>query len=163
MRVAILLLFAGTSTLFAQAAVEAALGASRATTTAAPAAGLGKSIGGAFGNLDKALKSGDKSGDTATKPATEVVVVRSSPATAAKPKAPAKTYEDIAKVEVGLDYAELMQRFGPASLEVAGEGGIRKLFYSGKDGSTNIEVKDGKVASVDAPKPQPGVVALPKQ
>ena len=56
-----------------------------------------------------------------------------------------------------------MQRFGPASLEVAGEGGVRKLFYSGKDGSTNIEVKDGKVASVDAPKPQPGVLALPKQ
>ena len=161
MRVAILLLFAGTSTLFGQAAVEAALGAGRAVTTAAPAAGLGKSIGGAFGNLDKALKSGDKTGDTATKPA-EVVVVRSSPA-AATPKAPAKTYEDIAKAEVGLDYTELMQRFGPASLEVAGEGGVRKLFYSGKDGSTNIEVKDGKVASVDAPKPQPGVLALPKQ
>jgi hypothetical protein len=155
MRIATFLLFAGT--LYGQAAVEAGLGAARAVTSTAPAAGLGKSIGGAFGSLDKALKSGQ----SADQPATEVIVVRSS-STAAAPKDPAKTYEDIRKAEAGMEYDELVRRFGPAAIVMAGEGGIRKLSYPGKDGSTQVEVKDGKVLAVNAPKPQPGVLVLPK-
>jgi len=154
MRFAILLLSAGS--LFGQAAVEAGLGASRAVTSTAPAAGLGKSIAGAFGSLDKTLKT-DKSGD---KPASEVVTVRSTLATT--PKAPAKTYEDIRKAEVGLEYDELVTRFGPAALEVAVEGGVKKLTYPGKDGSTQVEVKEGKVIAVNVPKTQAGVLALPR-
>jgi hypothetical protein len=154
MRIAAYLLMTGS--LYGQAAVEAGLGASRAVTSTAPAAGLGKSIGGAFGALDKTLKS-----DQADKPGTEVVVVRSS-SSAALPKTPAKTYEDIRKAEPGLEYAALVERFGPAALEVAGEGGIRKLSYPGKDGSTQVEVKDGKVSSVKVPKVPAGVLVLPK-
>jgi hypothetical protein len=155
MRIATFLLMAGS--LYGQAAVEAGLGASRAVTSTAPAAGLGKSIGGAFGVLDKTLKS-DK---TADKAGTEVVVVRSM-SSAPAPKTPARTYEDIREAEPGLDYEVLVDRFGPAALEVAGEGGIRKLSYPGKTGSTQVEVKDGKVLAVNVPKAPAGVLVLPK-
>ena len=155
MRIAAFLLVTGT--LYGQAAVEAGLGASRAVTSTAPAAGLGKSIGGAFGALDKTLKSGK----TADQPATEVIVVRSSSSPAAAAKTPGRTYEDIRKAEPGLEYAVLMERFGPAALEVVGEGGIRKLTYPGKDGSTQVEVKDGKVLAVNVPKAPAGVLVLP--
>jgi hypothetical protein len=152
MRIATFLLMAGT--LYGQAAVEAGLGASRAVTSTAPAAGLGKSIAGAFGSLDKTLKTADK-------PASEVIVVRSS-SSAPAAKTPGKTYEDVRLAEAGMEYAVLVERFGPAALEMAGEGGIRKLTYPGKDGSTQIEVKDGKVLAVNVPKPPTGVLTLPK-
>jgi len=139
MRVAIFLLFAVMA--YGQAAVEAGLGASRAVTTAAPAAGAGKSIAGAFGSLDKTLK-GDKA-------ASDVITVRSS--AAVSHKGPAKTYEDIRTAEVGLDYEVLIERFGPAAIEVT-VGRVRKLTYPGKDGSTKIEITEGKVSAVAGPK-----------
>jgi hypothetical protein len=145
MRILSLLLFAGT--LYGQAVVEAGLGASRAATSTAPAAGIGKSIAGAFGSLNKTLNASGQSGDTVK---TEVVTVRSTLATA--PKLSGKTYEPIAKAEVGLDYDELIERFGPAALEVAGEGGVKKLTYPGKYGTTQVEVKEGKVSAVNLPK-----------
>jgi hypothetical protein len=154
MRLATFLLMTGT--LYGQAAVEAGLGASRAATSTAPAAGLGKSIAGALGSLDKTLKT-DKAADKAS----EVIVVRSS-STAPAAKTPGKTYEDIRLAEAGMEYAVLVERFGPAALEMAGEGGIRKLTYPGKDGSTQVEVKDGKVLAVNLPKPPAGVLVLPK-
>ncbi|HXA48915.1 MAG TPA: hypothetical protein VNV86_01355 [Candidatus Acidoferrum sp.] len=154
MRILSFLLLAGT--LYGQAAVEAGLGASRAATSTAPAAGIGKSIAGAFGSLNKTLNGG-QSGDPVT---TEVITVRSTLAT--QPKPSGKTYENIAKAEVGLEYDALIQRFGPAALEVAGEGGVKKLTYPGKDGSTQVEVKEGKVSAVNLPKAQPGVMVLPK-
>lgn len=154
MRILSFLVLAGT--LYGQAAVEAGLGASRAATSTAPAAGIGKSIAGAFSSLDKTLKGGQSS-DAVT---TEVITVRSTLAT--QPKPSSKTYENIAKVEVGLEYDSLIQRFGPAALEVAGEGGVKKLTYPGKDGSTQVEVKEGKVSAVNLPKAQPGVMTLPK-
>ena len=151
MRIATFLLI--TSTLYGQAAVEAGLGAARAVTSTAPAAGLGKSIAGAFGTLDKTLKT--------DKPATEVITVRSS-STPPAPKTPARTYEDIRKAEIGMEYETLIERFGPAALEMAGEGGIRKLTYPGKEGSTQVEVKEGKVLAVNLPKPPAGVLLLPR-
>jgi hypothetical protein len=154
MRILSFLVLAGT--LYGQAAVEVGFGASRAATSTAPAAGIGKSIAGAFSSLDKTLKGGQSS-DAVT---TEVITVRSTLAT--QPKPSNKTYENIAKVEVGLEYDSLIQRFGPAALEVAGDGGVKKLTYPGKDGSTQVEVKEGKVSAVNLPKAQPGVMTLPK-
>jgi hypothetical protein len=133
----ILLLFlAITATLSAQATVEAGLGAGAAATSTAPAAGLGKSIAGMMKNLDKTLKSADK-----TAPET-IIVTKDAP-----PPAPTKSYEPIATSEVGLAYAELIERFGKPSMEITGEDGLKKLNY----GATRIQVKDGKVTAIVAP------------
>ena len=152
MRLPILFL-AALAGLHAQATVEYGLGAGRAATMTAPAKDLGKSIAGAIGSLDKTLKN--------AKPASSAITVTGA---AAAPAEPPKIYEDIKKAEVGMDYEALVARFGPASLEAAGEEGIRKLTYSDKDGTTRIDVKDGKVAAITSVKPQPqsSVLVLPK-
>jgi hypothetical protein len=144
----------------AQTAVEAGLGASRAGTMTAPAKDLGKGIAGAIGNLDKVLKSADKSQPEAS--SSTVTPVKESAAKQAAAVKPAPVYEDIKKVEVGLEYDELIRRFGPPALEVESVGGGKKLTYSSKMGSTQLEVKDGKVAAVNLPKAQQSVFLLPK-
>jgi hypothetical protein len=158
MRFALLLSLCA-ATLYGQAAVEAGLGAARAATSTAPARELGKGIAGAFGNLEKALGGKASTGSVTS----ETVAVRSH-ATAA-PKEPAKTYETIAHAEVGMEYDEVVRRFGPPSLELAGGEGERKLTYAGKEGSTQIEVKEGKVSSIRTPQAQAqaqaGVLTLP--
>ena len=126
------------ASLYAQAAVEYGLGASRAATSAAPAAGVGKAVAGALTNLDKTIKS-------AAKTSSETIVLPRE----TKPAAPAKKYEDIAKAEVGLDYSELLDRFGPPAMQITGEDGIRKLTY----GATKVQIKDGKVLAIIAPRP----------
>ena len=126
--------------------------------TSGAAAGAGKTIGGVFKNLDKTLKT-DKPA------ASETVVVRDGGKAAKNtPAAPAKTYEDIKLAEVGMEYDELVRRFGPAALEAGATGGGKTLTYSGKAGSTRIEVKDGKVSAITATavKPQSAVFTLPK-
>jgi hypothetical protein len=146
----------GIASLHAQAAAEAGLGASRAATTTAPAAGLGKSAAGVFSSLEKTLNQGKTSSSTTT----DLTPARN---TAPPDKsAPAKPYEDIKKAETGLEYDELVDRFGPPSLEVAGATGEKKLTYAGKEGPTQIEVKDGKVASIKRPQKQSSVFTLPK-
>ncbi|MBS1857197.1 MAG: hypothetical protein JST11_17640 [Acidobacteria bacterium] len=161
MRLALLLV--ASATLYGQAAVEAGLGAARAVTSTAPARDLGKGIAGAFSNLDKALGGKVSTGGAgAAATSTETVLVRSH--AAAESKEPARTYETIAHAEVGMAYDDLVRRFGPPSLELAAGEGVSKLTYSGKEGPTQIEVKEGKVASIKAAGPaktQPGVLVLP--
>jgi len=128
------------ASLYAQAAVEYGLGASRAATSTAPAAGIGKSVAGALSNLDKTIKSAEKT-------SSETIVLPKE----TKAAAPAKTYEDISKAEVGLAYGELLDRFGPPSMQITGEDGIRKLSY----GATKVQIKDGKVLAILAPPPPP--------
>ena len=155
MKLMLLFCAAGTMALRAQATVETGLGAARAATTTAPAAGLGKSLSGIVGGLDKALKPAQ----------VEVVPAggkAGAPAAQALPAIPAKTYEDLKKAEVGLEYEVLIERFGPPSLETAGEDGRKVLSYSGKEGSTRIEIKDGKVSSITAVRPQSSVFVLPR-
>jgi hypothetical protein len=149
------------SAAYAQTAVEAGLGAARAGTMTAPAKEVGKGIAGAFGNLEKVLKSGDK-GQSDTSSSTVTSSKESAGAKPAAPAKPAPIYEDIKKVEVGLEYDELIRRFGPPALEVENVGGGKKLTYSSKAGSTQLEVKDGKVAAVNLPKAQQSVFILPK-
>jgi hypothetical protein len=134
----LILCAAAAATLAAQTMVEAGLGASRAATSAAPAAGVGKAVAGALSNLDKTLKSAEKT-------TSETVILPRD----TKPATPAKTYEDIGKAEVGLAYDELLERFGPPAMQITGEDGIRKLTY----GATKVQVKDGKVLAINAPKP----------
>jgi type IV secretory pathway TrbL component len=159
MKLSVLLMVALAGALYGQAAVEYGLGASRAATTTAPAAGVGKSVAGAFGSLDKTLKTADKSSSEASSTTT---VPSKQWATAKTADGKAPVYEDIKKVEVGLEYDELIKRFGPPALEVEVEGGGKKLTYSSKPGSTQLEVKDGKVAVVNLPKAQQSVFILPK-
>jgi hypothetical protein len=136
----LLLSLAIAATLSAQATVEAGLGAGAAATGTAPASGIGKSIAGMMKTMDKTLKSADKT-------ASETIVIpKDTPA-----PAPAKTYEPIAKAEVGLAYADLIERFGKPAMEITGEDGVKKLTY----GATRIQVKDGKVATIIAPPPPP--------
>jgi hypothetical protein len=153
MRLVILFCAAGAAALHAQATVEAGLGAARAATTTAPAAGLGKSLAGIVGSLDKTVKP---------EKTTEIIPASGQIGAPAAPAAPAKTYEDIKKAEVGLEYDKLVERFGPPSLETAGEDGRKSLTYSGKSESTRIEIKDGKVSSITAVRPQSSVFTLPK-
>lgn len=136
-----LLCFAAAAALSAQTMVEAGLGASRAATSTAPAAGIGKSIAGAMSTLDKTLKSADKSTSSET-----IVLTKNTP-----PPASTRTYEPIAKAEVGLAYAELIERFGKPAMEITGEDGVRKLSY----GATRIQIKDGKIIEIRPPAPAP--------
>ena len=154
-----LLVIALRSTVHAQAAVEAGLGAARAVTTTAPAQGLGKSIGGVFSGLDKALKSGQTPVDSAGGRTAPAGV---APQKKATPKADAVTYEDPKQIQAGLAYDELVRRFGPASMEIAGEAGRRMLIYSAKDGTTQVELLDEKVVSAETAKPRQSAVVVLK-
>ncbi len=138
-----LVLCAAAMTLSGQTMTEYGLGAGRAATTAAPAAGVGKAVAGALTNLDKTIKSAGKtSSETSEIRGTGIVLPKET-----KPAAPAKMYEDISKVEVGLAYDELLDRFGPPSMQITGEDGIRKLSY----GATKVQIKDNKVLAISAP------------
>src|SRR5215471_41552 len=134
----VLLLSTFCCTLYAQAIVEAAIGTARAGTTTAPAAATGKAISGVFSNLDKALKGAPAASpipsSTSTSGGSASSASKVGPAAPAKPAGPPKIYEDIKKVEVGLEYDELINRFGPPALEIAGGDGLRKLNYSNKEG-----------------------------
>ena len=137
----------------AQAALEAGLGASRAVTTTAPvASGIGKSISGVF---DKALKSGPQApkeqpatarAATAPKPAAKEPSV-SAPVPAPAPK---PNWEDPDGIEKGLSHEDLLRRFGPPAMSIAGSAQL-SLTYQGKDGMFQVEVRDGLVASVAKP------------
>jgi hypothetical protein len=125
-----------------QAAVEAGLGAGRAAISTAPANGIGKAISGLAGGLDKAAKSSDGS--------KTVTTVRMAPASTMKTPAATK-WEDPGGIETGLGYAELVRRFGPPAMQITGETGT-SLTYAGKAGLFQLEVRDGKVASLEKPK-----------
>jgi hypothetical protein len=124
-----------------QAAVEAGLGASRAATSTAPAKGLGKSMAGIAGGLDKALKPAQKA---ANDPVTT--------AKAAPVPTPAPKFEDAAAIETGLPYAALVRRFGPPAMSITYDGETA-LTYSGKSGTYQLKVVDGKVKSLEKPQP----------
>jgi hypothetical protein len=133
-----------------QAAAEAGLGAARAATSTAPAAGIGKAMSGLAGSLDKAIKAGSGSAGSATG-ATTVTTVRMSPTPAKKTAAAAANWEDPNGIEAGLGYADLVRRFGPPAMEITSETGT-SLTYAGKAGMFQLEVRDGKVASVEKPR-----------
>jgi hypothetical protein len=159
MRILVLVCTAGALALHAQTAVEAGVAAGASATGAASMKDVGKGIAGAFSGLNKAV-------DGAAKSSSSGVTFSTSSGSASAPGRiapadPKKTYEDIKKAETGLAYDDLLKRFGPPALELEGTDGGKTLTYSGKEGSTRIEVKDGKIATITAVKPQSAVFTLP--
>ncbi len=141
-----------TGTAAGQAAVEYGIGAAHAATTAAPAQGIGKAMSGLAGSLDKAVKAGQQASDGQPVAATNTKTTAKtmSPSAHTSPP-PVQNWEDPSGIQTGLSYGELVRRFGPPALEISGEMG-RFLTYSGKNRAFQLEVQDGKVTSVLAPK-----------
>jgi hypothetical protein len=151
--------FAMAGTASAQAMLEYGLGASRAVTTAAPAAGIGKSMSGLAGSVDKALKAAGKQSSEAQPAAAAAAVTAAAPAAKAPaivaeaPPAPTPNWEDPSGIETGLDYEELVRRFGPSAMAIT-DGTERSLTYRGKDGMFQVKVLDGAVKSIAKPQPR---------
>ena len=124
---------------------------------AAAAVGTSKGAGGMLNGLDKALKSltgpaGPRNGaappakppTAAPKAPAQTSTAPTQPAKVAPPP-PASTYEDPAGIKVGLEYEELLRRFGLPSFEILTGPGTRSLDYDTKDGGVRVECQDGKV------------------
>jgi hypothetical protein len=136
----------------AQATVEYGLGAgASATGSAASSKATGKAIGGAFGNLTRTLQ---KSGDT--KPATEHVAplepaqqkAAAPQSASAKPETPAPVWEDPSGIHETMEYAEVLQRFGPPTLKLTLGRGQESLNYVRKSVAVDVTLLDGKVTEV---------------
>lgn len=129
----------------AQAMVENALGAGRAAVSTAPMQGLSKSIGGVMGNLEKTLNKSLSSPEF--QPAAPVRMAQL--AVVAAP-APVVHYDDPKLIETGTVYGELVQRFGPAAVEITTGPAAKTLSYVSREGAYQVEVSDGKVTSIVA-------------
>ena len=152
-----------------QAVAEYGLGVGRAATTTAPAGKIANGISGVFDSLSKA--AGADSGTSApgsasstpearrtaahktgrrtqSKPPTlaaKAATPEATPATPPTPQEPAPVYEDPRQIRAGIEYNELLRRFGPPSMSVTTESGISTLWYSSDRGSFQVEVQNGKV------------------
>ena len=133
----------------AQAAAEFGAAAGNAAGMSGAASGIGKALSGLAGTQDKTVKS------ESTPAPSSSTTTRKSPAkrpavSRAKAAAPAKTYEDPKNLAVGLTYTDMVRRFGPASMEFATATG-KSLTYASKEGMTQVEIRDGAVASITRP------------
>ena len=90
-------------------------------------------------------------------------VTRVPPEKMATPKNDGRSYEDPRLIQPGLEYDELVARFGPPAMEMTTEPGHRSLMYAGIYGTSFVEVQDGKVAAPEAPKPKAKPVESPRQ
>lgn len=148
-----ILLFALPGMLTAQAMVETAIGVSRAATSTAPAQNAGKAIGAAFGSLSRTLDPSEtKAG--AAKPAAAKPAAPSAKSASARPQKataepePQVTFEDPSGIQKGMEYAEIVRRFGPPSLKLTTGPGEETLCYAKGNASVDVTMHDGKVASV---------------
>jgi hypothetical protein len=146
-----ILLAALSSGLAAQAVVEAAAGATRAATTAIPADKAGKSIGSAFDKLGSALQNSGKAKPTSSSAAAPPTSATGNAAVKSVPAGPAPkpdvTFEDPSGIQEGMEYADVMKRFGPPSLLMSGPD-QETLCYSQNDKNVDVTVRNGKVMSV---------------
>ncbi len=158
-----------------QAVTEYGLGAGRAATTTAPAGKIASGISGAIANLSKAAgvdsgtaapgsasptpaaprtaahKSGRRVQTKQSTLAAKAATPEAPPATPPTPAAPAPVYEDPQQIQPGIEYNELLRRFGPPSMSVTTESGTSMLWYSSGNGNYQVEVKDGKVIAPRRP------------
>lgn len=148
---------------FGQASVEYGTGAAAASGSAGPLKGLSDTLKSVLGR--SAVKSSpDTSVPTAASKATTSTSSRtpSRPATrkktAARPSSgalatpvaapvPKPTYEDPNQIKVGMDYDELLRRFGPPTIAFAHGPSGKTLSYFSKDGPMQVEFEDGKVTA----------------
>ena len=141
--------------LAAQAAVETAVGAGRAATTAAPAQRAGKAIAGAFQNLNHALQSSEKPQST-TRSATNAATIPASrqrtsavrDKSAADETKAAASFENPVDIQEGMDYAEVVHRFGSPSLKLTTGPGEETVYYAKKNLNVSATVRSGKVTAV---------------
>ena len=157
-----ILIFAVPGMLAAQAMAETALGVGRAAASTAPAAQkTAKAVDGAFKSLSRTLEPAEtKSGAArpgAAKPAGRTArTVPSRPQKAAtaqpQPSLPESkaevSFEDPSGIEKGMEYAEIVRRFGPPSLKLTTGPGEETLCYSKNNASVDVTMHNGKVASV---------------
>lgn len=164
-----ILLVALPAMLAAQAMVEAAL-AGHGVTSAAPAQKAGQAVGTALGGLGRALEpAGIRSrsaksvaakpavrnaGHVPARPPKSVVAPSVSvfppdtlPALAPESKAE-PAFEDPSGIEKGMEYADLVRRFGPPSLKLTTGPGDETLSYAKRNASVNVTVRNGKVTAV---------------
>lgn len=149
-----------------QAAAEYGAATGAAAKAPAPAGAAGKALSGAFDRLGQAAgaarttETGSKDSDTKkSRPAAagrtahrtkERAPVKPSaetgdPTAAAAPAAPAPVYEDPREIRTGIEYGELIRRFGPPSLSVTTGPGKKTVWYPSSAGSLKFELKDGTV------------------
>jgi len=82
---------------------------------------------------------------SAADPAAALVLAPASPA----PSAPAVSYEDPAGIKEGMDYAEVVRRFGPPSMKFASStAGGETLLYSRAGRDLDFQLRDGKVGAI---------------
>jgi len=145
--------------LSAQAAVESILTSAKSATTTAPAAdAAGKVIGTSLDKIGQVFHDA-----VGTKPAP--AQVRSAPRAGAKSTAarrstargrgtavpepvPSVTYEDPAAIREGMEYEEVKRRFGPPAMQFTSGPGEELFSYSRTDQIVDVQIRNGKVTSV---------------
>jgi hypothetical protein len=149
----------------AQAVAEYGRMARQSSTATGKAYHTSKEIGGVWKSLDKTLNSSpDNIGSRQT---SSGVTARSknvrSRTVAVKPsRSSMMVYEDPEQIPAGIDYEELVRRFGPSSFEVTDSAGITTVSYRSKERSVDVELPDGKVGKVSTTKQREIAVVAPK-
>ena len=160
-------LVAGISaTAWSQTLVEYGLGVAAAGTAGAGGAGS-HGIAGVFSNLTKTLNSTAEAGTAAatTQPAKAATAKGKTAAAAAQPAVtevaappappkPVVVYEDPAGIKTGMEQAELLKRFGEPMAKITTGSNAESLTYDAKDRVIEVEMRAGKVYSVQ-PKSKP--------
>jgi hypothetical protein len=163
---AVLLLSAGICRMAAgQAIAEYSLGAGRAATTTAPAHNPGKQIGGVLDTLNKTVKAGEgqaapeaKSSTVSKRPATTAPVKTKIASNKASPAA--IVYEDPRHIQAGIDYEELVRRFGPPSMAVTTRPGRQMLTYAAREGAVAVEMENDRAVTVATEQARQSAVVL---
>ena len=93
--------------------------------------------------MDPPKKPVESEHSEASKPA----AARRSPA---KPSNRVPAYEDPRRIPVGLEYREMVRRFGSPSMKVTDGPSLTTFSYSKLKTQVQVEVQDGKVVSVAA-------------
>ena len=114
----------------------------------------GKAIGATFDKMGQILQ-----GATDIKPAQRQT--RAAPGTRAKstvagrrsapavPKVvPSVSYEDPAGIQEGMEYDEVMRRFGSPAMKFTSGPGDELLSYANKDQSFDVQMRNGKVTTI---------------
>jgi hypothetical protein len=83
---------------------------------------------------------------------------KAAPVTAAvaalrQPAMPVAVYEDPGTILIGTEYEEVVRRFGPPTLAITTQVGVQTLRYLSAGSPVKVQMRDGKVASVDNSNP----------
>jgi hypothetical protein len=153
------------ATMWGQAMVDYGLGVAAAGAAAAPGQAAGRALGGIFLNLQKTLNSTSEAAMTPSSAAAPApaqtrrgartaqpgaAVRRQANSEPAEPPQPAVVYEDPGGITVGMERAELLSRVGEPAMKITAAAGRESMTYQVKDRSIELELRDGKVASVQS-------------